>query len=58
MSQVNPFAFQRAMLKRGVLFHPSQTEHFFVSTAHTEADSDATLNAAEAAVAEIKPQFA
>ena len=46
------------MLKRGVLFHPSQTERFFVSTAHTEADSDATLNTAEAAVAEIKPQFA
>ncbi len=50
-------AFQRAMLKRGVLFHPSQTEHFFLSTAHTEADIDATLNVAEAAVAEIKPQF-
>ena len=43
-----------AMLKRGSLFHPSQTEHFFLSTAHTEADVAQTLEAAEAAVADIK----
>jgi glutamate-1-semialdehyde 2,1-aminomutase len=50
--------FQRAMLKRGVLFHPSQTEHFFVSTAHTDADIDQTLAVAAEAVAEIAPHFA
>ncbi len=51
-------AFQRAMLKRGVLFHPSQTEHFFLSTAHTDADVDQTLAAADVAIPEIKGQFA
>ena len=35
-----------AMLDRGVYFAPSQFEAGFVSLAHTEADIDATLNAA------------
>jgi glutamate-1-semialdehyde 2,1-aminomutase len=34
------------MLMRGVLFHPSQDENLFVSTAHTDADVDRTLEAA------------
>jgi glutamate-1-semialdehyde 2,1-aminomutase len=50
-------AFHRAMLRRGVLFHPSQTEHFFISTAHTTADVDFTLSAAADAIKEIKGQF-
>jgi glutamate-1-semialdehyde 2,1-aminomutase len=41
-------------LKQGVLVHPSQYEHWFISTVHTEADVDQTLQAAEKAVAEIK----
>ncbi len=48
-------AFHRALLRRGVLCHPSQFEHWFISTAHTEADVDRALQAAEAAVTEIKP---
>ncbi len=51
-------AFQQAMLKRGVLFHPSQQEHFFLSTAHTDEDVDRTLEAAEGTVAEIRDRFA
>lgn len=50
-------AFHRAMLRRGVLFHPSQTEHFFISTAHTQEDIDHTLSAAKEAINEIKDQF-
>jgi glutamate-1-semialdehyde 2,1-aminomutase len=34
------------MLMRGVLFHPSQDENLFISTAHTDADVDRTLEAA------------
>lgn len=37
------------MSLRGVLFHPSQYENLFVSLVHTDADIDATLEAAEAA---------
>jgi len=44
--------FHRAMLSRGILIHPSQFEHLFVSTAHTEGDIDQTLEAARAAIAE------
>jgi glutamate-1-semialdehyde 2,1-aminomutase len=39
-------AFFRAMLDRGILLAPSQFEALFVSAAHTEADVDATVNAA------------
>jgi Glutamate-1-semialdehyde aminotransferase len=35
------------MLDRGVLFHPGAFENLFVSFAHTEADIDQTLAAAE-----------
>src|SRR5215813_5237037 len=34
------------MLLRGVLFHPSQYENLFLSLVHTDADIDATLDAA------------
>ena len=39
--------YHREMLKRGVLFHPLQYQHLFVSTAHTEDDINSTLKAAE-----------
>jgi glutamate-1-semialdehyde 2,1-aminomutase len=39
-------AFFRAMLDRGILLAPSQFEALFVSAAHTEADVDATMQAA------------
>jgi glutamate-1-semialdehyde 2,1-aminomutase len=39
--------YHREMLKRGVLFHPLQYQHMFVSTAHTEDDINTTLKAAE-----------
>jgi glutamate-1-semialdehyde 2,1-aminomutase len=41
--------FFHAMLERGVYLAPSQFEAGFVSLAHTEADVDATLDAANAA---------
>ncbi len=42
-------AWFRWMLEEGVYFAPSQFEAGFVSTAHTEADIDATIRAAESA---------
>jgi glutamate-1-semialdehyde 2,1-aminomutase len=36
-----------AMLERGVLFHPGQYENLFVSFAHSDADIDRTLKAAD-----------
>jgi glutamate-1-semialdehyde 2,1-aminomutase len=42
--------FHRAMLERGVMLPPSQFETWFVSNAHTEADIDATVNAAHEAM--------
>lgn len=44
--------FFRALLARGVYFPPSQFEAGFVSAAHSEADIDATVEAASAAFAE------
>jgi glutamate-1-semialdehyde 2,1-aminomutase len=44
--------FFHAMLDRGIYFAPSQFEAGFVSLAHTDADIDATLNAALGAFAE------
>jgi glutamate-1-semialdehyde 2,1-aminomutase len=40
----------RAMLERGVYFAPSQFEAAFVSTAHTDAEIEATVGAAAAAL--------
>jgi glutamate-1-semialdehyde 2,1-aminomutase len=43
--------FHSELLKRGVYFPPSQFEAAFISVAHTDADIDETLAAAEAALA-------
>jgi glutamate-1-semialdehyde 2,1-aminomutase len=43
-------AFFRAILDRGVYLAPSQFETGFMSTAHTGADVDATLHAAQEAM--------
>ena len=42
----------RAMLDRGYYFAPSQFEAAFVSTAHTDHDVDATIEAAGEALRE------
>jgi glutamate-1-semialdehyde 2,1-aminomutase len=42
-------AFFHAMLERGIYLPPSQFEAAFLSTAHTDADLDATLTAARSA---------
>lgn len=42
-----------AMLERGVYLAPSQFESGFVSTAHTEADIDRTIEIAEAALGSL-----
>ena len=39
--------YHREMLRRGILFHPLQYQHLFVSTAHSQDDIDLTLKAAE-----------
>ncbi len=46
--------FFRGMIERGVYFAPSQFEAGFMSAAHTDADIDATIAAAEAVFAEIR----
>jgi glutamate-1-semialdehyde 2,1-aminomutase len=47
LSDTKRFAkFFHAMLDRGIYLPPSQFEAFFVSTAHTEADIERTLDAA------------
>ena len=45
--------FFHAMLDRGVYLAPSQFETGFVSTAHTDADIDATIAAADEALAAV-----
>lgn len=45
--------FFNAMLARGVYLAPSQFEAAFISLAHSEADIDATIAAADAALAEV-----
>jgi len=53
--RTEPFeAFQKAMMKRGVFFHPWPIELWFVSTAHSQADVDEILNVAEYAIREVK----
>jgi len=46
-------AYFWGMLDRGVYLAPSQFEAAFVSLAHTEADIDATVSAAEVVLAEL-----
>lgn len=45
--------YYHAMRDRGILLAPSQNEVMFVSTAHSEADVDATLSAVDGSLAEI-----
>jgi glutamate-1-semialdehyde 2,1-aminomutase len=46
-------AFFREMLDRGIFLPPSQFEALFVSSAHSDADIDATLSAARASLAAL-----
>jgi len=39
--------YHKEMLRRGVLFHPLQYQHLFISTAHSQEDIDMTLKAAK-----------
>ena len=48
-------AFHRALLERGVYLAPSQFEAGFVSTAHGDAEIDATLSAAREALVGTGP---
>ena len=45
--------FFHAMLERGVALPPAQFEAAFVSTAHTDAEIDATLEAARSTLKEL-----
>jgi glutamate-1-semialdehyde 2,1-aminomutase len=45
------------MLFRGVLFHPHYFENLFVSTAHTNADIDSTLQKAEESIAALEKKI-
>lgn len=46
--------FHRGMLSRGIMLPPSQFETWFVSAAHSEAEIDATVNAAHEAMHEAR----
>ncbi len=46
-------AFHGAMLSRGIMLPPSQFETWFVSAAHSEAEIDATVNAARESLFEV-----
>jgi glutamate-1-semialdehyde 2,1-aminomutase len=48
-------ALARALHERGVMVHPSNIELWFVSTVHSEADIDRTLEAFEDAVKATRP---
>ncbi len=47
-------AFFRGMLSRGVFLAPSQYEAMFVSMAHTDAEIEATIAAAQASLAALR----
>lgn len=47
-------AFFRGMLNRGVCLAPSKYEAWFLTTAHTDADIERTLEAADAALKEMR----
>jgi len=49
------YAFAGACARRGVFFHP--LHNWFLSVAHTDADIDATLDAAEEAFGEVRRRF-
>ncbi|MBF6605198.1 MAG: glutamate-1-semialdehyde 2,1-aminomutase [Chloroflexi bacterium] len=48
-------ALARALIDRGVLVHPSNIELWFVSTVHSDADIEETLDIFEGAVAAVRP---
>ena len=51
MSDTKAFArWHGGLLARGVYWPPSQFEAAFISAAHTEADIDATIKAADEAL--------
>jgi len=50
------FTFQRAMLDRGVYFHPGATERWFSCSAHQDEHVEQTVAAAHEAMAEVKQQ--
>jgi glutamate-1-semialdehyde 2,1-aminomutase len=47
-------AFHRAMIERGVYLPPSQFEAWFLSSAHGEAEIEATVSAAADAFASAR----
>ena len=54
LADTNRFAaFHRAMLERGVYLAPSQFEAGFISTEHGDAEIDATIAAARAALSQV-----
>jgi glutamate-1-semialdehyde 2,1-aminomutase len=50
-------ALARALRERGVLVHPSNIELWFVSTVHTDADIEETLQVFEGAVVATRPEL-
>lgn len=51
----SPFgAFWQGLMSRGILVQPRQDNLFLLSTAHTQADIDFTLEAAEAALKDMR----
>lgn len=46
--------FWEEMMSRGIYFHPSPFENWFISTAHTAADIDATIAKTETAAQAIR----
>jgi glutamate-1-semialdehyde 2,1-aminomutase len=58
-AQLNLFRiFWEEMLLRGILFHPSQFENFFISTVHQDEHTAATLKALDDAMPALKKRFA
>src|SRR6185312_2313705 len=47
-------AFYHAMRERGVLLAPSQNEVMFLSTEHSEGDVEATADAIDASLSELR----
>ena len=47
-------AYYREMVEQGVFLPPSQFEGLFLSTAHSDADIEAAIAAAEIAMSKLK----
>jgi glutamate-1-semialdehyde 2,1-aminomutase len=50
-------AFHEEMQKRGIYFHPSQFERWFLSTEHTDQDIDDTIAAADESIRVVAKKF-